>query len=297
MMNKSAIIPLYLNSIMVDNLFTILVEELSLSLKNDLREQVVVNIDTPLRELIKGQYVQGDFKLQLLNEYSRENYAQIRVKRIDIFVQLMRILRQQSMIKKIDHDDINPTQINAGDYIEVHCELMEDHLIRWFQEIESVVNSMSYLNKSKASQLNDVDLVQKAHDELRKYNESKNTRLITEKFKHNNIRFTFIIEDEFIEGAFGNMLEGPVTIIGKVIKKLEPSQESEVVDKDNNNNNKSRRVCTYCDKFINYMEMDKLENKINDINKITDNIRIPDNFLEDNNEDCIYKIIPLAIYF
>lgn len=289
-MRQKAIIPLYLNSLMVENLFTILVQEFSLSQKNNTKEQVVLNIDTPLREIIRDKYVQGDLKLQLLNEFSRENFAEVRIKRIDVFVQLMKILTQQHLIKTIDTKNINTKEINNGDYVEIECELEEDPLIRWFQDVEATVNSLFYLDETKAKEISSTDFIQKVQCELNNYNESKNTRLVTEKFSDNNIRFTFLIEDSFIEGEFGHMLEGPVTVIGKVIKKMDYVKKQE-------NTSRKRKVSTYCDKFLNYMEMDKLKNKVDDITKKVHGIEIPNGFLENDENDIVYKIIPLAIYF
>lgn len=289
-MKQKAIIPLYLNSLMVDNLFTILVQELSLSQKNNTKEQVVLNIDTPLREIIRDKYIQGDLRLQLSNEFSRENFAEVRIKRIDVFVQLMKILEQQHLVKTIDTNNISKMELNNGDYVEIECELQEDPLIQWFQDVEATVSTLFYLDKSKANQINETDFIQKVQSELKVYNESKNTRLVTERFDTNNTSFTFLIEDSFIEGAFGHMLEGPVTVIGKVIKKIAPAK------KDQKHKGR-RRASTYCDKFLNYMEIDKLENKLDNIKKNIDGIEIPSGFLENNKDEIVYKIIPLAIYF
>ena len=290
MMNEKAFIPLYLNSSMVDNLFTILVEEFSVTLKDSVREQIVLNVDTPLTELIKDRYIQGDIKLQVLNEYSRENTEQRRVKRISVFLQLMKILKQNNLIKSINKNNITNSKLNIGDYIQMDCELREDPLIEWFKDLNGTVNALSYLDRNKADKLKQNDFIKQAENKLKTYSESNSTRLVTQNF--NDLYFSFLIEDEFIEGNFENILEGPVTIIGKIINK-------------NNANNNVKTFTTYggprcnsyCNEFLKHMKVDSLKDKVNDMKNIYNNIEIPKDILEHASNKNVLNIIPLAIIF
>lgn len=290
MMNEKAFIPLYLNSSMVDNLFTILVEEFSVTLKDSVREQIVLNVDTPLTELIKDRYIQGDIKLQVLNEYSRENTEQRRVKRISVFLQLMKILKQNNLIKSINKNNITNSNLNIGDYIQMDCELREDPLIEWFKDLKGTVNALSYLDQNKADKLKQNDFIKQAENKLKTYSESNSTRLVTQNF--NDLYFSFLIEDEFIEGNFANILEGPVTIIGKIINKNNINNNVKTFTTDNGS-----RCNSYCNEFLKHMKVDSLKNKVNDMKNIYNNIEIPKDILEHASNKNVLNIIPLAIIF
>lgn len=290
MMSQKAFIPLYLNSSMVDNLFTILVEEFSLTQKDSVREQIVLNVDTPLTEIIKDRYIQGDIKLQVLNEYSRENTEQRRVKRISVFMQLMKILKQNNLIKNINENNITNSNLNIGDYIEIECELREDPLIEWFKDLKGTVNALSYLDQNKADELKKDDFIKQAESKLKTYSESNSTRLVTEKF--NNIYFSFLIEDEFIEGNFANILEGPMTIIGKIINK------NDTVNNVKEFTTHNRKRCnSYCNEFLKHMEVDSLKDKVKGMKSIYNNIQIPKDVLNHDKNEQVLNIIPLAIIF
>lgn len=289
-MNEKAFIPLYLNSSMVDNLFTILVEEFSVTLKDSVREQIVLNVDTPLTELIKDRYIQGDIKLQVLNEYSRENTEQRRVKRISVFLQLMKILKQNNLIKSINKNNITNSNLNIGDYIQMDCELREDPLIEWFKDLKGTVNALSYLDQNKADKLKQNDFIKQAENKLKTYSESNSTRLVTQNF--NDLYFSFLIEDEFIEGNFANILEGPVTIIGKIINKNNINNNVKTFTTHNGS-----RCNSYCNEFLKHMKVDSLKNKVNDMKNIYNNIEIPKDILEHASNKNVLNIIPLAIIF
>lgn len=289
-MNEKAFIPLYLNSSMVDNLFTILVEEFSVTLKDSVREQIVLNVDTPLTELIKDRYIQGDIKLQVLNEYSRENTEQRRVKRISVFLQLMKILKQNNLIKSINKNNITNSKLNIGDYIQMDCELREDPLIEWFKDLKGTVNTLSYLDQNKADKLKQNDFIKQAENKLKTYSESNSTRLVTQNF--NDLYFSFLIEDEFIEGNFANILEGPVTIIGKIINKNNTNNNVKTFTTDSGS-----RCNSYCNEFLKHMKVDSLKDKVNDMKNIYNNIEIPKDILEHASNKNVVNIIPLAIIF
>ena len=63
MLFNKDIIPLYVNNNLMNNLFTVLVQEFKQSMTVTTRSQQIVRIDTPLANVMKGRYVQGRFKI------------------------------------------------------------------------------------------------------------------------------------------------------------------------------------------------------------------------------------------
>ena len=134
-MNNKAFIPLYLNSKIIENLFTIVIEEFSQSETKTVKEQVVLNIDTPLSEIIQGRYIQGDLSLKVANEFSTAATEERRVKIISIFINLMNILKKNNLLKEVHSKNIVDS-IVPGDFIIFSCELIEDPIISCFKDLE-----------------------------------------------------------------------------------------------------------------------------------------------------------------
>ena len=96
-MDNRALIPLYFNENMINNLYTIVIEEFKEIKSENTRKQLTVTTNTPLYELTCGKIRQGDLNVQVLNEFSSQRIEERVSIVITILSRLKNILNDQSM--------------------------------------------------------------------------------------------------------------------------------------------------------------------------------------------------------
>lgn len=145
MESNKAVIPLYLNSNMTNNLFTVLVQEFSQTKTTTSKNQFILNFTTPINELLfdkNGRCIQGDINIQLLNESSKQISDERLSLIILIFLNLKKMLIDNNLLKVLSSNTIEGIKVN--DYIEFSSILEPLPLIK---SIENLIFSMeSYLS-------------------------------------------------------------------------------------------------------------------------------------------------------
>ncbi|GAA0781376.1 DUF6414 family protein [Hathewaya limosa] len=278
-------IPLYLNSRMVSNLFTILIAEFSITETESIKKQVTLGVNTPLSEIIKGQYIQGDVSLQVLNELSQSQTLEFQIKEISVFINLMKILNEHNLLKQCNpnNNDKIP-KINKGDYVQLNCELSEDPLIKWFKDMEGTVNHMSYVNPEKADKLNQTCFMQGVKNALDKYNDSPSTNVIMKNCYNGNTGAYLKLEKECFQENMNHIFEGPVTVVGKVANSVQGKQMN--------------NCDLYYNNFFKYMNEKSLNNVFDELKNMAPNVsipNIPETLLFYDLIQVLLNIIPLAI--
>ncbi|QAT40249.1 hypothetical protein [Clostridium sp. JN-9] len=144
--NKAAI-PLYLNSNMTNNLFTVLVQEYSQTKTETSKSQFTLNFTTPINELLfdkNGRCMQGDLNIQLLNESSKQISDERLSLIILIFLNLKKILSDNNLLKVLSSNTIEDIKVN--DYIEFDSILEPLPIIKSLGNlIFSMENSLAFL--------------------------------------------------------------------------------------------------------------------------------------------------------
>lgn len=157
MSDNKAIIPIYLNSPMASNLFTIVIQEFAQSKSILNKNQTVINIKTPLSEFsydLFGKFIQGDITIQHLNEFSKQKNEALISKDIFIFYNLRKILIENKMLKVIDNNfDINTLKEN--DFIVFNSRIYNNPIFSYFQRIINVLEMQTVFENNSPNKRSD----------------------------------------------------------------------------------------------------------------------------------------------
>lgn len=141
MSDNKAIIPLYLNTEMLNNLFTIVIQEFveikSFSAKDTLSAQ----IRTPISEFshdLFGKHMQGDLTIQLQKEFVKQRTEERVSTTIVILKKLKDILARENLLKVVDYN-FSSESLNVNDYVEFPCKLKRNPFI------ENMINAINLL--------------------------------------------------------------------------------------------------------------------------------------------------------
>src|SRR5689334_12130462 len=103
MVNK-ALIPLYLNVDLLNNLYTVAVQEFVEIKSISNKDVIAVHLKAPVSELsydIFGKYFQGDFEFVLQNEFVKQRTEERISINIVILKKLEALLKEQNLLKNI----------------------------------------------------------------------------------------------------------------------------------------------------------------------------------------------------
>jgi hypothetical protein len=136
-----AIIPLYLNTELLNNLFSIVVQEYVEVKSVSAKDQLIVHLKTPVSEIsydIFGKYMQGDLEFQLLSEFVKQRTEEKISAVISILKQLKDILTSQKLLKYVD-DSQNISSIEVNDFIDFQCQLNRNPVL---QHVNNMIDAM-----------------------------------------------------------------------------------------------------------------------------------------------------------
>lgn len=145
MPSNRAFIPLYLNQELLNNLFSIVVQEYVEVKTVSTRDQLLLHLKTPVSELscdIFGKYIQGDLEFQILSEFVKQRTEQKLSAVISVLKQLRDILTQQNLLKYIDGpESMNSVQVN--DFVDFQCQLTRNPVL---QHVHDMIDAMEISN-------------------------------------------------------------------------------------------------------------------------------------------------------
>lgn len=151
MSSNRAIIPLYLNTEMLNNLFTIVIQEFveikSFSAKDILTAQIKAPISEFSHELF-GKHMQGDLTIQIQNEFVKQRTEERISTTIVILKKLKDILARENLLKLVD-SNATANSIHINDYVEFYCKLKRNPYIENMINAINLLEVEGTLNESK----------------------------------------------------------------------------------------------------------------------------------------------------
>lgn len=286
-MDNKALIPLYFNGDMINNLYTIVIEEFAETKSESTRKQLTISTVTPLYELTCGKIRQGDLNVQVQSEFSSQRIEERISIVITILSRLKSILKDQSILKLINNEN-DVKNIKEFDFIQCTIKLYKNPVIEYIEDIirvmemqlafspENVENgdkSQEDKIKTQVMKILKADMENCKKEKCMKYISSSigtsNTKIIVP------IELKYMADNlDYIEGA-------SITVLGKVVR----------ISKENENNSNNLLSGTYFD----YLNEEYFQEFKNRFLKNTKLIRDYNTNEIDINE-AIIEIIPIAMY-
>ncbi|GAA0177887.1 hypothetical protein SH2C18_10340 [Clostridium sediminicola] len=282
MNENNAIIPLYLNTGMINNLFTVVIEKFSKTQSFNTKKQVVIKANTPLANVMPNSFCQGDFSFQFLDEFSKQKTEE-RVSIIIItLLKLKSILTENKLLKSLNtEDDIN--NIKEYDFIELNTELRHNPYIERINELEKLLQLQITFNfdgndnklfQSKREMLNLLK------ENMKEYKQSKCMKYITPELFGGKYKAIIPLDVKYMEDSLDYLEDSKITVLGKVIRVID--------DKNSNTVNLLSRTC------FDYLDDDyflKLKKTY-----LNDTSMLDFKGLEKETDCSLLEIVPIAIY-
>jgi len=286
-MDNRALIPLYFNGDMINNLYTIVIEEFAEIKSESTRKLLTISTNTPLYEATCGKIMQGDLNVQLLNEFTTQKIEERVSIVITILSRLKSMLNGQSMLKVINNES-DVANIKEFDFVQFTGELYKNPGLEYIEDIIKVMEmqlafSPDPLENGEESKENIVkkQVLKILKEDMQCCKVEKCIKFISGNIGNSNTKVVvpLVIKHmsdnlDYIEGA-------RITILGKVVK----------IPKKNEANNYNLLSGTYFD-YLNEEYFKEFKNRfLKDTDLITDynskNIEI---------NGPVIEIIPIAMY-
>ena len=286
-MDNRALIPLYTNVDMINNLYTIVIEEFAEIKSESTRKLLTISTNTPLYEATCGKIMQGDLNVQLLNEFTSQKIEERVSIAITILSRLKNILNEQSMLKTINNES-DVANIKEFDFVQFTGELYKNPVIEYIEDMVKVMEmqlafSPESLENGDESQEQKVkrQVLKSIKEDMENCKKEKCLKFISSSIGSSNTKIVVPLDIknmadniDYIEGA-------RITILGKVIR----------IPKENEINNYSFLSGT-CFDYLNEECFQEFKNRfLKDTNLIRDYDKKQ---LEINGS--VIEIIPIAMY-
>ncbi|WP_074364672.1 DUF6414 family protein [Clostridium sp. N3C] len=304
MPENKAIIPLYLNTDMLNNLFTIVIQEFveikSFSAKDILNAQ----IRTPISEFshdLFGRHMQGDLTIQIQNEFIKQRTEERVSATIVILKKLKDILARENLLKFIDNN-YSSNNIQVNDYVEFYCKLKRNPYV------ENMINAINLLEIEGAinENKNEVTVDEIAEENTNISNIKREELLnylkksLTSHQKERCIRYIATGVNNSLKAIvplkLGSLLDhedymltGNVRILGKVVQSMIDNKES-----SESNYLKEEDIQFYSnDAFFDNLDFELLQKKTCPLLKNKPKLR---KFNIGKDIRPKFEILPIAIY-
>jgi len=286
-MDNRALIPLYLNGDLINNLYTIVIQEFAEIKSETTRKQVTISTITPLYELTCGKIMQGDLNVQLVNEFSSQRIEERISIVITILSRLKNILNDQSMLKIINNE-ADVSNIMEFDFVQFTGKLYKNPVIEYIEDIIRVMEmqlafSPENIDSGDESQEHKTktQVLKILKDDMENCKKEKCLKFISSSFGTSNTRVIVPLELKYMADNLDYLEGASITVLGKVAR----------VSKANENNSNSLLSGTYFD----YLDENYFQEFKNRFLKNTNLIRDYDKNQIEINEPII-EIIPIAMY-
>lgn len=282
-MDNKAAIPLYLNSNIINNLFTIVVEEFVESKTVTTRNQIVVNLAAPLNELNYEpckQFTQGDCSIQLLNEFSNQRTEENTSKIINIYLKLKNILQNNGLLKSIS--DLNDFEnIKVNDFVEYTSEFTLEPSYNYVEDIARAIETKKVISKENFDDAEN-ELLNLLKRDIENIRDKRCLRLIAQNIGIGGRDVIVPIELKHMADNIDYLMDSQITVIGKVVKFKEQMRE----------NNDSRKCTRTCLDYMDEEQILKIKEKF-----LSEELRsnFDENSLKNTNKPFV-EIVPFAIY-
>ena len=282
MAENRAFIPLYLNNDMVNNLFTVVVQEFVESKSVNTKDQITINYRGPMSEFSQdlfGKYVQGEINVQILNEFSKQKTQVSISKDIEVFMHLRNLLFKNNLLRHIPINEL-ANGIHQNDFIIVNCRLMQNPIFYYIQnlinnmEIQNVFGNIKAVNNSRVEVLGNL----KGYMDSWKSNNC--IKCVTTEHCTPKSRFIVPIDPSYNLSRFDYTGHCRVNIMGKVINSI--------------NSKNANYMDLFGDNSLNFINESYFRDFMG-LNSIESSIEAFSNkFIVDNGN--MMEILPIAIF-
>ncbi|MBE6043480.1 DUF6414 family protein [Clostridium thermopalmarium] len=277
MVDNRAIIPLYANENLLNNLFTVVVQQFAQIRTVSIRNQQTLRITTPLANVVKGSYIQGTCDIELINEFANQRTEERVSKIIVVFLETRGILEKNNLLKRLDSsDDINKLQEN--DYVEFKCILNKSPQIKQMEDIIRYME-MEHTFCPNNTSINS-EILSRMKNSLEAWKNSNSLKFITEGLAGTNTRAIVPLQLKYMHDSLDDIYNNYVTVMGKVVK-----------GKDRVNKNVDLSSHTYYD-FLDDIHFKEFKEKFLKNAPIDGMYR--NEFV--NNSDSFIEVLPIAMY-
>lgn len=286
-MDNRALIPLYINGDMINNLFTVVIQEFAEIKSENTRKQLTITANTPLYELTNGKIVQGDLNVQLLREFSSQRIEERVSIVITILSRLKNILNEQSLLKIINTES-SVKAIKEFDFIQFTSELHKNPVLEYIEDIIRVMEmQLAFSPESdenggeSAEHKIKMQVLKILKSDMENCKREKCLKYISGNIGESNVRIVVPLEIKYMADNLDYIEGARITVLGKVVRI---SEETEI-------NNYSLLSGTYFD-YLNEEHFLEFKNRfLKNTNLIKDYNR---SGLEVSGT--IIEIIPIAMY-
>ncbi|MCM1992073.1 hypothetical protein [Oceanirhabdus seepicola] len=232
---NSAFIPLYLNSALMSNLFTVVgnidlssdVSVQSISTKTQQNTTYTVPMSELTRDLT-GRFIQGEVKFNISNELQLEKTAI----EITALIKLRKVLKSKSFLTLM-RSPLDIQNVREKEYIEFQGIIDHNPHLRYIEkmveyiEIDNLIDGIKSIESLEDEKKLDLqmkkinfkkELLGDLKDKIKQHKEERCEYLITEGLYGSKLRAIIPVEDKHLLDNIEHMMACRVTVLGKVIK-------------------------------------------------------------------------------
>ena len=223
-MDNRALIPLYINGDMINNLYTIVIQEFAEIKSESTRKQLTVSTITPLYELTCGKIMQGDLSVQVVNEFTSQKIEERVSIVITILSRIKSILSDQSMLKVINTEN-DVKNIKEFDFVQFTCELYKNPIIEYIENIIRVMEmqlafSPQNVENGDESQEHKIksQVLKILKEDMENCKKEKCLKYISSSVGTSNTKVVVPLEIKYMADNLDYIEGARITILGKVVR-------------------------------------------------------------------------------
>jgi hypothetical protein len=267
-MTNKAIIPLYVNSELLNNLFTVVIQEFIEVKSVSTKDVITVNLSAPISEFsydLLGKYAQGDLQLVLQNEYVKQRTEEQISTVIVILTKLRSILNEQNMVKHITDSKVLDS-VEENDFIEFTTILNLNPVLRRVHDIVEHFEIRNIFSIDKKSEeepdkvgYNKENIAAFLKGGLEKCRNEKCIRYLARPLVDSSHIIIVPIKNTCMLDNEDYLLNGRVTVLGKVVKVIRNPELDEVAPSEDNNSFRTAGKKFLSRTFFDNIDLDLLE--------------------------------------
>lgn len=228
--NNKAFIPAYLNNQVVQNLFTIVVQQFVEAESVSTKDQITINYRGPMSELsydLFGKYVQGEVSIQFVNEFSKQKTEAVISKDIEIFMKLRELLIKNNLMRDINSNE-PLDNMHENDFVTVNCEIMNNPI---FEYAQNIINRLDMKNTffkggENNSDIQGIEILNKLKGHVDEWKNSGTMNFLTNEICMPKARCIVPIEYKNAVGNLNFITHGHVNILGKITNIIDGNNVS-----------------------------------------------------------------------
>ncbi|MCB2305876.1 hypothetical protein LGL08_06190 [Clostridium estertheticum] len=223
-MDNRALIPLYTNGDMINNLYTVVIEEFAEIKSESTRKLLTISTNTPLYEATCGKIMEGDLNVQFLNEFTSQKIEERVSIVITILSRLKNMLNEQNMLKVITSES-DVANIKEFDFVQFTCELYKNPVLEYIEDIIRVMEmqlafSPEPLENGDESEEHKVkrQVLKILKDDMEVCKTEKCIKFISSNIGDSNTKVIVPLEIKHMADNLDYIEGARITVLGKVVR-------------------------------------------------------------------------------